>query len=90
MTGAPPPEAEPLAYVVARLRDALAHDRRVAALDLQVRIVGSDVFLSGTVTSTSRRDAAEAVVREQAPRLRVHNQIDVLSIDAPGGREEIS
>jgi len=41
----------PMQYVVARVRDALAHDTRVAALDLQVRIVGSDLFLTGMVSS---------------------------------------
>lgn len=80
----------PTQYVVARVRDALAHDARVAALDLQVRIVGSDLFLTGTVSSASRRDAAEAVVRGEVPQLVIHNQLDVLSTEAPSGREEIS
>jgi osmotically-inducible protein OsmY len=81
--------ATPTAYVVARLRDALAHDERVAALDIQVRIVGDDVYLTGTVTTASRRDAIDTVIHEVAPDLRVHDQLDVLPVDAPTTREEI-
>jgi osmotically-inducible protein OsmY len=90
MTHGTAPEDMPLPYVVARVREALVHDERVAALDLHVRIVGADVFLSGTVASSARRDAAEAVVRDQVPDLTVHNQLDVIAVDAPAGREEIS
>jgi osmotically-inducible protein OsmY len=80
----------PMQYVVARVRDALAHDTRVAALDLQVRIVGADLYLTGMVSSAPRRDAAEAVVRAEVPHLKIHNQLDVLPGDAPTGREEIT
>ena len=80
----------PMQYVVARLRDALAHDERVAALDIQVRIVGSDVFLTGMVSSDPRRAAVEDVVRGEVPDLTIHNQLDVLPVEAPTGREEIS
>jgi hypothetical protein len=83
-------DREPMQYVVARVRDALAHDERVAALDLQVRIIGSELFLTGMVSSDRRRDAAEAVVRREVPELTIHNQLDVLRANAPSGREEIS
>ena len=81
--------SEPTQYLVARLRDALAHDHRVAALDLQVRIVGHDLYLTGAVASAPRRDAAEAVVHDGAPQLNVNNQLDVLPVAAPTGQEEI-
>ena len=80
---------EPKQYVVARVRNALAHDEHVAALDIQVRIVGSDVYLTGSVSSVPRRDAVEQVVQHEVPDLVVHNQLDVLSTDAPTAREEI-
>jgi hypothetical protein len=85
-----PDDPTPTQYVVAHLRDVLAHDERVAALDVQVRIVGSDVFLTGTVSSPERSAAIETVVREEAPDLTPHNQLDVLPSDAPTGREEIA
>lgn len=81
--------SEPTQYLVARLRDALAHDHRVAALDLQVRIVGNDLYLTGQVATAPRRDAAESVVHDVAPELKVHNQLDVLPVAAPTGQEEI-
>jgi hypothetical protein len=76
-------------YLVARLRDALAHDARVAALDIQVRIVGADVFHPGLVATRVRRDGVRAVIHDVAPELTVHNQLDVLPVDAPTTREEI-
>ena len=82
--------SEPTQYLVARLRDALAHDNRVSALDLQVRIIGNDVYLTGQVASAPRREAAESVVHDVPPELKVHNQLDVLPVDAPTSREEIS
>jgi osmotically-inducible protein OsmY len=81
--------SEPTQYLVARLRDALAHDARVAALDIQVRIVGGDLYLTGQVATPARREAARAVVHDVAPELQVHNQLDVLTTTAPTGREEI-
>ena len=95
MTDPSPNEAVPTQYVVAHLRELLAHDERVAALDVQIRIVGSEVFLTGRVSSPERRAAVEAVVREavvreEVPHLTPHNQLDVLPADAPSGREEIA
>jgi hypothetical protein len=84
-----PAEPEPTQYVVARVREALAHDEHVAALDIQVRIVGHDIFLTGTVSSPQRRDAAETVVRHEVPDLVVHNQLALLPAAAPTTREEI-
>jgi len=80
----------PTQYVVARVRDALAHDVRVAALDLQVRIVGSELFLTGMVSSEARRVAAERVVQDEVPDLRIHNQLDVLPVEPPAGHEDIA
>jgi hypothetical protein len=80
---------EPTQYLVARLRDALAHDKRVAALDIQLRIVGRDLYLTGQVASPARRDAVRSVVHDVAPELEVHNQLDVLPVAAPTGQEEI-
>jgi hypothetical protein len=82
-------EEMPTQYLVAHVRDALAHDQRVAALDIQVRIVGNDLFLTGAVATAPRRDAVEAVVHDVAPDLTLHNQLDVLPVDAPHGQEEI-
>jgi hypothetical protein len=42
------------------------------------------------VSSEPRRTAVEDVVRGEVPDLTIHNQLDVLPVDAPTGREEIS
>jgi osmotically-inducible protein OsmY len=81
---------EPTQYLVARIRDTLAHDERVAALDINVKIVGDSVFLSGTVATPERRQACEQVVGELLPEHRVHNQLGVLAQDAPSGAEDLS
>lgn len=81
---------EPAQYTVARVRDALAHDERVAALDLSVRIVGHDVFLTGSVATADRRAAAETVTHEQLGGYTVHNQLVVLEPKAPDGVEAVT
>jgi hypothetical protein len=79
----------PTAYLVARLRDAFAHDERVAALDINVRIVGDAAFLTGTVTTPERRDACARVAREVLPGHVIHNQIVLLEQRAPSAAEDV-
>lgn len=81
--------AQPTPYLVARVRDALAHDERVAALDINVRIVGDSAFLTGTVTTPQRRDACERVAREVLPDHKIHNQLVLLEQHAPSAVEEV-
>jgi len=54
-------------YRVERLLQLLARDPRTNLLDVQVRIVGNRVFLTGSVESALVRAAAEVVVREAVP-----------------------
>jgi osmotically-inducible protein OsmY len=82
--------AEPTQYVVARIRDALAHDERVAALDISVRMVGDAVFLTGGVATPERRRLAERVVQEVLPEHTIHNQLVVLEQQAPSVTEEVN
>ena len=81
---------EPTQYVVARVRDALAHDERVAALDISVRIVANTVFLGGSVTTQERRQSCEHVVHELLPRHAIHNQLVVLDQPPPSVAEEVT
>ena len=81
--------AHPTPYLVARVRDAFAHDERVAALDINVRIVGGSAFLTGTVTTPERRDACERVAREVLPDHEIHNQIVLLEQHAPSATEDV-
>ena len=54
-------------YRVGRLLQLLAKDPRTNVLDVQVRIVGHRVFLSGNVESPVLRAAVEEVIREAIP-----------------------
>jgi osmotically-inducible protein OsmY len=80
---------EPVQYLVARIRDALAHDERVAALDIGVRVVGTNLFLTGVVATPERADAAAAVVAPLIPDYTVHNQLVVTSANAPTTTENL-
>ena len=82
-------DTEPTAYLIAHVRDALAHHPLVAALDLSIRIVGDDAFVSESVTTVARRDACDAVVRELLPRHTVHNQLVVLEPRVPSSAEDL-
>jgi osmotically-inducible protein OsmY len=84
------PASEPTPYLVARIREALAHDVRVAALDIGVRVVGHDVFLTGSVTTDARRRSCLAVVQQVVPDHTVHCQLAVLDQDAPGAPEALA
>jgi osmotically-inducible protein OsmY len=85
-----PSAEEPTSYLVARLRDALAHDERTAALDITIRIVGNDVFLMGAVTTDTRRTSCEQVIRELLPEHTVHSQLVVIDQHAPSMTEELT
>jgi hypothetical protein len=72
---------EPKQYVIGRVQEALAHDPRAGELDVQVKVVGDQVFLRGAVATSERRDAVQAVVGELLPDYRVHNEVSVVAHD---------
>lgn len=75
-------------YLVGRIQDALATDPRTGELELDVRVVGDRLFLTGTVVTAERRSACEEVVREVASDYEVMNELTVM--DEPGpGKEEV-
>ena len=81
---------EPAQYLVAHIRDELAHDERVAALDIDVRIISNEVFVTGAVTTEARRTDCEQVLHELLPEHTVHCALVVLDQDAPTSAEELS
>ena len=72
---------EPPDYTVQRLRDALATDRRVAEMGVQVHVVDRKVFLTGQVATAERQAAVGAVAAEVLPDYEVHNQTFVTPVD---------
>jgi osmotically-inducible protein OsmY len=83
-------QPEPIKYLVARIRQALAEDERTNLLDLQVNILGGKVFLNGQVDSPDRRRAAEEVTREVVPsEMAVVNELWLASYNAPPETETL-
>lgn len=84
----PPPgplPEEPGEYLEAHVAEALATDGRVSALGIEVSIRGRDVFLSGEVGSSERKEAVGDVVAELLPGYAVHN--DTSASEFPPGVE---
>ncbi len=78
-------DRDPPHYQVQRIREALAHDRRVGELELQVTIRAGKVLVAGTVPTEEVQRAVAEVVAEAVPGLEVHNQTTVASF--PEGEE---
>ena len=73
-------EREPKQYVVEHIRDALAQDRRVGELDVQVKVVGDRIFVKGTVPVAARRDAITAVLEEMfGDAAKISNEVTVFT-----------
>lgn len=82
--------AEPPHYVAMRLQEALAHDPRVNELQLNVKIVGDQVFVTGEVASEERCTAIGDLASEMLPNMRVHNQTTVVRADTPAAAEDLA
>jgi osmotically-inducible protein OsmY len=81
---------EPDEYVVARMKEALAHDGRVAALDVEVRVTEGKVLLEGAVQTEERRLACAEVVRAVLRDCTIDNRLVVVPADAPSAIEDVT
>lgn len=76
-------------YLVQRVREALAHDPRVAELELRVKLVGRKVFVTGSVPTAERCKAISEIVREQlGGDVELHNEVEVAPYPRRPGEEE--
>jgi osmotically-inducible protein OsmY len=64
-------------YLAEHIRQAITTDPRTVEQGIDVRVVGDEVYLSGTVTSAERRDGVGDVAAELAEGRPVHNQVEV-------------
>lgn len=71
-------EDEPPQYLAAHVRDWLASDDRLAALDIDVRVVGHKVFLTGSVATDARRAVVTDLVGAHLPDHEIHNELTVV------------
>ena len=82
-------DAEPAEYLIGHIQQALATDPRTGELELDVRIAGGRIFLTGAVATKERSAAVETVVREVAPDIDVLNELTVTIETAPGPEEAL-
>lgn len=82
--------SEPDAYLVERIREALAHDPSVAELGISVRVTPDMVFLTGDVGTAERREAVAAAVEPLAEGRTVRNGVTVVPVAEAGAEESLS
>jgi osmotically-inducible protein OsmY len=80
----------PKEYDVAALQEALAEDEETAELGLEVVARGEELYLTGLVASTARKEAVGRVAQRHAGHLHVHNDLRVEDPGAPREAEELS
>lgn len=88
MTAADGDAREPDGYLMERVRHALAHDERVGVLDVDVRVAGDKVFVTGDAGTTARRAAITDVLAELLPDHDVHNEMSTGAWAADAGEPE--
>jgi osmotically-inducible protein OsmY len=76
-------------YLAEHIRTALATDRRVLELGLEVTVMGDTIVLRGAVSTPAQRDAAGEVARELAPAAEILNDVEVSPNAEPDSAEEI-
>ena len=80
---------DPPQYVAERIRSALASDKRVSELGINVKIVGDRVQLGGAVATPDRRALVEQIVHELMPEHAVQNDIVVQEMGEPQRSERL-
>ncbi len=83
------PAAPAEAYVVERVRTALAEDPRVGELGIVVTFEDGRLTLAGEVATVERRVAVETVAREQAPGCEIENRVSAMVLGEPGEPETV-
>jgi hypothetical protein len=83
-------DGEPEVYLIEHVARTLAEDPRVGELELQVRVVGGKVFISGVVATAERQEAVTAVARELLPGYEISNLTTVTSLDEPEEVERLT
>jgi hypothetical protein len=82
-------EPIPDAYVLERVRDALASDARVGELGLDVELAGDVLVVRGAVSTAARKASVEPVAREARAGLGVSHEVqDRTEVPPATGAEE--
>ncbi|HWG02658.1 MAG TPA: BON domain-containing protein [Trebonia sp.] len=70
-------------YVAGQIERALGGDPRTHELGVRVEVNGDDVVLRGQVASAERQRLVARVAAEQAPGLRIRNEVTVTEVRPP-------
>ncbi|TSD99507.1 nucleotidyltransferase family protein [Skermania sp. ID1734] len=76
-------------YVAAHLHRAIAEDPRTAEPAVQVTVRDGVLHVTGEVSNAQRRKDIQAIIREHAGTLPVHEDLHVLDCTHPGRPEEV-
>lgn len=77
-------------YDAEHIREQLIQDPRVGALDVQVRLSGGALLVTGNVPTAERKQAIDEVIAELAPDVEVRNDISVTDLSEPTGQEVVT
>jgi hypothetical protein len=80
--------ADPIAYVVAHLHEAMLTDERLHEQAIEIVVVGDRLELRGEVATPERRAAALQIVHELAPGLEVVDDLRVSRLVGPDDEPE--
>lgn len=76
-------------YLAEHVREALAHDPRVADLGITVTVEPGTVRLSGEVATEERREAVGVVAREVGTGYEILNDVTVTACEEPNAVENV-
>jgi osmotically-inducible protein OsmY len=76
-------------YIVARLQDAFAKDKRICELDVKVTVEGNRILLRGEVTTEELKRSIGKAAQDLASGFQIENQIRVAVLTDPAGTEEV-
>ncbi|MEQ1876702.1 MAG: nucleotidyltransferase [Bdellovibrionia bacterium] len=80
---------EPLVYVKAHIREALARDHRTGDVDIKIDVGDDQILLRGEVFSETQKDAIEEVILQIAPGYAISNRVTVPKFQRPDHTETI-
>jgi osmotically-inducible protein OsmY len=80
--------AEPIAYVIAHLHEAMLADERLHEQAIEIVVAGDRLELRGEVATPERRDAAVRLVRRLAPDRNVVDALTVGGLIGPASGPE--
>lgn len=77
-------------YDAEHIREAVIGDPRVNALDVQVRLAGTALVVTGNAATAQQRAVIAHVVAELAPGVEIRNDVSVTDLSEPTTSEVVS